>query len=186
VPPFDESGRNFAHWQYHMKIVLRSRELWKIVKGTDPKPNEDRDPEAYDDWISQDCNAIQQIVMGLNEEAMNHVIWYTTTRECWENLSDRYHSKGEKQVVHLLGDLFHTTLNDSEPIETQVNCLQLSAQSLTTIGFPINYHFLAFLILLTLPDSMDVLKCMLYQVPKEQMNSDHVTTMILDDEKRRI
>jgi hypothetical protein len=129
VPPFNKSGRNFAHWQYCMKIALRSWGLWKIVEGTDPKPNEDRDPEAYNNWISRDCDTIQQIIMGLNEEAMNHVIWCTTARECWENLSDRYHGKGKKQVVHLMGDLFYTTLNNSEPIEPQVNHLQLSAQS---------------------------------------------------------
>jgi hypothetical protein len=49
MPPFDESGRNFAHWQYHMKIALRSYRLWKIIEGTDWKPDKDIDLEAYED-----------------------------------------------------------------------------------------------------------------------------------------
>ncbi|KAH9956759.1 hypothetical protein BC827DRAFT_1270677 [Russula dissimulans] len=72
-----------------------------------------------------------------------------------------------------MGDLFHTTLNDSKPIELQVNHLQLSAQPLTTINFPINDHFLVFLIILMLPDSMDILKCMLYQVPNRNWLLDN-------------
>jgi gag-polypeptide of LTR copia-type len=117
---------------------------------------------------------------------MNQVLLCASAQECWNSLLKRYIGKGESQVAHLTSDLYCSTLNDLEPMEPQINRILLAAQSLNSLGHHVMDTTLAYQLVMALPDSMEMLKFILYQIEPSDMNTEHISTRILEDQKRCI
>jgi len=171
-----------------MKLAFRIRGLWEVVDGSHPEPDRRVDPDGYAEWFIQDRDAQQQLetAMKLNGKAMSRILLCKTAKESWDNLMKDYQDKNVKHVAHLMSDLYRSNLNESEPMGPQIDRILLAAHTLDVLGYPIAEKLVAFQLVLALPDSMEVLKRILYQISPSDMNTDHVTMMILNDEKRRV
>jgi hypothetical protein len=58
---------NFRTWKQKMVLTLKSRRLWGVISGTDPKP---KDKNAQDAWLDLDEDALTQIVLNIHD---NHL-----------------------------------------------------------------------------------------------------------------
>src|SRR5882757_4240315 len=186
ITPFEETGIDFLQWKHKMTLSLRLRGTWDVVTGAYPKPLQIRDPGKLSDWLMRDSDAQQLIAMSVKGEAMNRVLLCSTAKDAWETLVDRYEGKGEKQITHLMGDLYRRNFVKSEPLEPQINQMLLVAQSLSTLGSPVPEKHLAFQLISALPDSLELLKALLDQIPHAELNTDRVIAMIIEDKKRRV
>jgi len=124
--------------------------------------------------------------MSVKGEAMNRPLLCSTAKEAWDSLVDRYEGKGEKQIMHLMGDLYHRNFVETEPLEPQINQMLLVAQSLSSLGSPVPEKHLAFQLVSALPDSFELLKVLLNQIPHTKLSTDRMIAMIIDDEKRHV
>jgi len=79
VPLLEENGNNFAFWKYRVKMVLKLRNLWPLINGTDKAPNT-TSPD-YTDWAYQDHEVHAQIALTLTDEPLNTVFHEKTSKE---------------------------------------------------------------------------------------------------------
>jgi len=159
---------------------------WSLVTGAYAKPLQIWDTEQLTDWLMRDSDAQQLIAMSVKGEAMNCVLLCPTAKEAWDSLISRYEGKGEKQITHLMGDLYRRNFTESEPLEPQINQIRLAAQSLSTLGSPVLEKHLAFQLISALLDSLELLKILLNQIPYAELSTDRVIAMIIDDERWRV
>src|SRR5712672_4217266 len=184
IAPFEENGFDFLQWKHQMTLSLRLRGTWDVVTGAYAKLLQIRDTEQLTDWLMRDSDAQQLITMSVKGEAMNRVLLCSTAKEAWDSLISRYEGKGEKQITHLMADLYRRNFTESEPLEPQINQILLAAQSLSTLSSPVPEKHLAFQLISALPDSLQLLKILLNQIPYAKLSTDHIIAMIIDDERQ--
>src|SRR5712671_1189662 len=124
--------------------------------------------------------------MSVKGKAMNCVLLCSTAKEAWDSLISHYEGKGEKEIMHLMGDLYCRNFTESEPLEPQINQIRLTVQSLSTLGSPVPEKHLAFQLISALLDSLELLKILLNQIPYAELSTNCVIVMIIDDERWRI
>jgi len=78
VPYLEENGSNFAFWKYRVKMVLKLRNLWPLVNGTDKAPN--TTSNDYPDGILRH-EAHAQIALTLTDEPLNTVFHAEMSKE---------------------------------------------------------------------------------------------------------
>ena len=108
IPYLDDDGSNYQSWKYCVQTVLEIRGLWKAVEGMENDEMKIRDARA-------------QITLTLRDEPLNGVIGVTSAKDVWDKLSTHYEGKGTQKVAYLIGELFRSSLMDTEPLEPQIN-----------------------------------------------------------------
>jgi hypothetical protein len=176
-------GSNFQIWSSQLKLILRNRELWGIVDGTETIPAQS-DATAHKDWKKRELDALTQILLTLEPEPYTAVIAIESPKEAWNSLVDRYQETGLHIVVPQLIAIFQTKLSDEEPLETQINSLVERWCILTTNGIRLDEGVIAIAIVTALPDSYSTLRSIILSqssIPKIQT----VKNQILIEEQIR-
>jgi gag-polypeptide of LTR copia-type/Domain of unknown function (DUF4219) len=170
IPYLEDDGANYQAWKYRVQTVLEIRGLWKAVEGTESDSVKVRDARA-------------QIILTLKDEPFNGVIRVVSAKDVWEKLSTWYEGKGTQQVAYLIGELFHTSLMDTEPLEPQINKIRRTARTLTALKNEIKDNLVAITIILSLPASYSTLQTILMSL--DSQSTEDVTAKILAEESRR-
>lgn len=89
-------------------------------------------------------------------------------------------------VAYLMEELFHSAITEAESLEPQINKLLQAARDLDSLGFGLADKVLAFVIVMALPESLSILKTILYNTRGTDLTSDGIVHQILIDEQRRI
>ena len=186
VPPLSDDGSDYAQWNFCTQLILESRGLWNVVTGVTPKPNQVVDPTGYEEWCQKDRDAKIQITLSLKKGPFNIIASATTTRDCWNKLANRFHGVGEQRIAYLMEELFHGTLSETEGLEPQINKLLQAARNLDSLEIALADNVLAFVIIMSLPESMSTLKTILYNTRKGNLTYNGVVHQILNDEQCRI
>jgi hypothetical protein len=76
IPSLEDDGSNFQNWKFRVTKVLKIRRLWKVVDGTEKKPD-DSDQMLLDEWLEQDEEAHAQITLTLKDELLQRGYPYT-------------------------------------------------------------------------------------------------------------
>ena len=184
--PTLEDAEGFTHWHFCMKMVLQDNDLLAVTDGTLPRPNATTDAAGYESWNAKDLKARIQIATTLRKGPLNLIMQSTSAKDCWDKLIARYQGKGGRRVAYLMESFFRTPLNDSEPMEPQIQKLIEADQNLQTIGCGVNDKNLAYIIIMALPDSLSTLQTILYNKDDQTITSEEVIALILADEERRI
>ncbi|MBW0508537.1 hypothetical protein O181_048252 [Austropuccinia psidii MF-1] len=91
IPILD--GTNYGHWQMHMKIYLRSRDLLEVCEKLVPS---DASTSAVNKWTRASFEAINLITTRITERVFREVINSETivnSRELWSKITEQYASK---------------------------------------------------------------------------------------------
>ena len=186
VPYLDNEGSDYGQWSFCSRLVLQSRDLWDVVDGTSTCPARTTDPDAYKAWMQKDRDAMIQISTSLKKGPFNVIAGASSSKECWDKLTDRFRGKGEQRVAYLMESLFHSAISESEALEPQIEKLREAARNLDSLGFGLSDKVLAFVIVMALPESMSTMKTILYNTTGAALTSDNIIAQILNDEQRRI
>jgi hypothetical protein len=166
-----------------MEVTFETWELMSMIDRSYAPPDTVANPDDYMGWWQRDQEAHAQIILMLKGQALNAVLGLATAKECWDKLSVHFKGRGEECIAHLMVDLYHAVFTKSEPMEPQINHLLLTTWTLSTIGYPIKDKVLAFLLILTLSESMATFETNLYSTPKTQLTSKHIMAQILLDKQ---
>ena len=185
IPHLENDGSNYAYWKIQLQAILEMQDLWEIVDGSKPQPAATDSDRA--DWDKQDRAARAQIVLTLKQEPLSVIAHTSTTAKThWEKLSVRYEGKGEQRMLHLIDNIFRSTLSESEPLQPQINTILLAASKVTTLSLPLNDKLVAFAIISSLPSSMSTLKKILSNTKPSDMTTENIMSQIVLDEQQRV
>ncbi len=186
VPFLDNKGSDYGQWSFCSQLVLQSCDLWGVIDGSYTLPDRTSDPTAYDDWMQKDMAAQIQISTPLKKGPFAIIADANTAKECWDKLTDHFRGKGEQHVAYLMESVYQSALSESESMETQINKMLESAHNLASLGFGLSDKVLAFIIVMNLPESMLMLKIILYNTPSQELSSNGIIAQILNDEQQCI
>ena len=99
IPRF--KGENYDYWNSNMKVLLKSKELWKIVvEGYEEPENEEQLTAAQKKTLSenrkQDSKALFEIYQAIEMSVYERIAKAETVKEAWEIIQAAY--RGEEKV----------------------------------------------------------------------------------------
>jgi|SRR6266850_176234 len=184
--PILEDADGYAHWHFCMTMVLEESDLMGITDGTLTKPNTTADPSEYTDWMSKDHQAHIQITTTLQKGTLNLILQAKTAKECWEKLEAQYQGKGGHHIAYLMESFFQSPLSNTEPMEPQLNKLVEVSCNLNSISCSVNNKTLIYIIIMALPNTLSMLKSILFNKDNTTITSEVIISQILVDEEHRV
>jgi len=151
------------------------------VNGTSTAPNPS-DAVAFEIWNNKDQEALLQIIVALKKGAQNCVLNAETSKTCWDTLALHYQAKDNQRTIFMLEWLLITPFSDTEPLEPQIDQLQLTTQNLETAGFTMAKKYLTSIIIMCLPKSLSTLKTILANTDDAKLSVEGITNQVLADE----
>jgi LTR polyprotein gag-polypeptide-like protein len=139
------------------------------------------DATAHTDWMARDHEAWIQIAMSVQGQCLNAILDAKSRKECWDKLAAKLNGKGEGHVAYLMEEVFHGDLSKSEPMKPQIKKLLAAACNLKSLGFPLNEKVVAFAIVTSLPESLSMLKTVLYGAKGANLTINSITAQIYLD-----
>jgi hypothetical protein len=114
ISHLENDGSNYAYWKIQLQAILEMQDLWEIVDSSKPQPAATDSDRT--DWDKQDHAARAQIVLTLKQEPLSVIAHTSTTAKThWDKLSVRYEGKGEQRMLHLIDEIFRSTLSKGNP-----------------------------------------------------------------------
>jgi hypothetical protein len=121
APPATKLTReNFLSWQAQVLPTLRGARVMRLLKGSNPAPDEFVDGEdadkkkiqipnpAYDVWIMRDQQVVSYIVNSLSEDILSHVYGLVHAADVWSAIHELFSSQSKSRVSNIRGALTNT------------------------------------------------------------------------------
>ena len=105
VPRLSNDGGNFQTWKFHVITILDLCSLLKVTTGNEPepaKPEKDDDPKPYHNWLQRDKDACAQIILTLEDEPLNGILYVKFAKDIWDKLHACYEDKCKQTVAYLI------------------------------------------------------------------------------------
>src|ERR1700675_1195279 len=183
VPCLKNDGSNFQTWKHRTELVLMSRGLMGIVKGTKKAPD-GTNVDALNDWNVCELDARSQIQLTLEEEKLAGVISAKDAKETWDRILKRLQGEGKHSIALFIGELFRSTLSDENPLETQLNAMLQLSYNLHSLGQQLEDSLIAIAMIISLPDSYSTLRSILMATDLK-LTTQSVKSSILQEEQLR-
>jgi hypothetical protein len=174
-------GLNFQTWKHQTKLILMSRGLMPIVKGSKKEPD-GSDMDALNDWRTCELDAQVQIQLTLEEEQLTGVMSAKDAEETWDRILWRLQGEGKHSIALLIGELFRSTLSDESPLETQLNAMLQIGYNLHSLGQQLDYRLITIAMIISLPDLYLTLHSILMATGLKLMTQS-VKSSILQEEQ---
>jgi len=99
------NGDNYSTWKRAMTLALNSKNKLGFVNNSIKAPSEETDPEGYATWSRCNDMVHSWIMNALSPEISNSVIYYSTTREVWEDLGERFSQSNAPRIFEIQRDI---------------------------------------------------------------------------------
>ena len=199
----DNEGCNYTTWAICCHMVLVSLDLWSVTNpGADtsihptpipsspspsskPKSETTSDPVA--EWDRKNDHALTQIFLSIDDTPLQIINGNSTVREAWQALADHYCGVGALDATILSGCLHRFLLDDTKPLEPQINEMREMHSQLATLGDVLTDAKFAIVISDALPSSYDTLKTLTIAMVTDvsTLASNTLIAQILREEKRK-
>src|SRR3954453_16808115 len=177
-------GSNFQNWSSQTRLILRNRGLWRIVDGSETAPPAtDINKNAEGEQGEWDAQA--QILLTLESDPYTGVSAAVTAKEAWDGLHARYRGTTMQVAALQLAAIFHASLADDSPFESQINSILERWRILQSLSITLDESVIAIAIIIALPEAYSTLKSILLSqstAPK----IDSVKNSILAEEQVRM
>src|SRR5258708_31529952 len=133
----DNEGCNYTTWAICCRMVLISLDLWSVTNpGADtsicptpipspPSPSSklmsDTTLDPVAEWDRKNDHALSQIFLSIDDTLLWTINGKSTVREVWQALADHYCGIGALDATILSGHLHRFLLDDTKPLEPQIN-----------------------------------------------------------------
>jgi hypothetical protein len=158
-----------------------SQGLISIVKGTE-KESDGSDVDALNDWRTRKLDARLQIQLTLEEEQLTGVMSAKDAKETWDRILRRLQGEGKHSIALQIGELFHSTLSNENPLETQLNAMLQIGYNLHSLGQALDDSLIAIAMIISLPDSYSTLRSILMATDLK-LTTQSIKSPILQEEQ---
>lgn len=139
---------NYATWKVAAQALLQFDDTWSTIEY---KVKEDGTPVTAVD-PAKDQKARSRLILTMDPVCFSHIANATSAKDVWTKLAEVYEDKGLTRRIGLLRKLITTTLATCGSMETYVNDIINTAQSLSSIGFVMSEEWIAAFLLAGLPE----------------------------------
>lgn len=99
VEKFD--GINFTHWQTKIQLILMQYNVWRLVKGHEPKPEGAESSPPIIAWSDKNDHALAIIDLGLGDKYIHHFDLESTADVVWKNLTHLFGKDLNNSILFL-------------------------------------------------------------------------------------
>ena len=147
------NAENFQSWSEGMQLLLAAKKLWRLVKGTEKKPDPITRPNDHEAWVTDDDQAKAWIYVNLEDAQHNHIRGQATSHDMWEALRKVHGALGQGRLNFLKRKFFNYKAGPSESIDdvsSELSRLQLIIRDIKDTEAPTDLD-----VALTLINSVD-------------------------------
>lgn len=149
------SVRTFFTWRLRLTTLLGVLKLRKFIETEVPVPTE---PSLLEDHMAKECQALNAIHLTIDDENMQVITTCVTAYEALQALCTHHCDSGGITTAQMFYEIVNLRLADGEAVSQHVhkfrtlhNRFTLSMKSMP--GISISEHFIAILLLMSLPSS---------------------------------
>lgn len=95
------NGDNYSPWLRAMTIALNAKNKLGFVNGTLKTPSAEKNPNDYATWSRCNDMVHSWIINSIAPEISDSVIYYTTAREVWEDLRERFSQSNAPRIFEI-------------------------------------------------------------------------------------
>jgi len=175
------AGTNFSNWKFRVKILLKKNNGAHCL--TEETPSEASAEAAF---TGKDATAIALLVQCVADSHLEYVKDATTAKAIWERLCSTFEPKSTSNKLLLLKKML--TLKFIEEEETMDNFLirfDDLVRKAKVAGCKLEEEMVACLLLLTLPESYNVVVTAIETLSDDKINVDFVRRRLLDEVAKR-
>jgi hypothetical protein len=174
-------GDNYATWKLDMKMVLMNLELWGIVDGSEPCPNDAEDALS---WAKKDGKALSTIYLSTKRSEKNDLSECKTSAEAWKKLSNVYEKKGLQTQILLSRNFLNSKYLETDTMKSYISRVMAIVEQMNAIGAKVGDKEIAFTLLRGLPKSYDSL-IMSLESREDELTTEYVRKRLMEEEDRR-
>ena len=160
-----------------MHIILRCYQLLNVL--TNPQPHPVLFPTEATAWDQQDLQAFSLVALSLTGELAHLIFHVQTEKECLKCLLAHFKGRGGHKISQLMNQLFSTPLNDTKPLEPQINVMINASHHLAEVGSPFTSQQVTYAITNALPMSHRMLKVILNNLSTAEQTPENLKVHIL-------
>ncbi|KAF7380593.1 hypothetical protein HZH68_016458 [Vespula germanica] len=179
------SEDNYDIWKTQMEALLIKNERWEYVSGEKRKPELDTSSKAaQEEWSTADRKAKADLILSISPSVLEHIGGCETARDVWLKLESIDTSKGPMRKTSLLKQLTLHRMKDDDDIRDYMSKFFDTVSKLEAMNVGINKDLLAIMLLYSLPESYENIKCAI-ELSDELPNLDTLKVKILEESDAR-
>jgi hypothetical protein len=175
-------GSNFPAWKFKVSLLLKERELWGFVDGTEELPAT-VDAKALADFKQKSEKALATLCLTLADDQLVHVYACKTAKDAMERLTAIYDSKTQASKLIIRRELMQSKMVEGGDVHKHISNIKQLASKLRGLGEEINDKDIMTVLLISLPKSWETLVTTVSL--KEDIDLEMVCNFILQEDTRR-
>lgn len=179
------SEDNYDTWKVQIEALLIKNERWEYVNGEKRKPEVNTSSNAaQEEWSSNDRKAKADLILSISPSLIKDIKECETARDIWLKLESMELSKRPTRKTFLLKQLTLYHMKDDDDIRDYMSKFFNTVGKLETMDVEINKGLLALILLYSLPESYENIKCAV-ELSDELPNLDALKVRILEESDAR-
>lgn len=179
------SEDNYDTWKVQMEALLIKNERWEYVNGEKRKPEVNTSSNAaQEEWSSNDRKAKADLILSISPSLIKDIKECETARDVWLKLESIDVSKRPTRKTSLLKQLTLYRMKDDDDIRDYMSKFFDTVSKLEAMDIEINKGLLALMLLYSLPESYENIKCAI-ELSDELPNLDALKVRILEESDAR-
>lgn len=98
------NGRNYFLWEFAFRMYVIGKDLWGIVDGSLPQPNETK-PVELSQWKINNAKVINWMLATVDPHIATNLRAYKTAAGMWKYLEKVYHQTSDARRFQLENEL---------------------------------------------------------------------------------
>jgi len=175
------AGTNFSIWKFRVETLLIKHNVAHCLTEKIPT-----DSTAKATFIEKDTTAIALLVQCVADSHLEYVKDATTAKAIWERLCSTFEPRGTSNKLFLLRKMLTLKfMEGEESIEQFLVRFDELLRKTKVSGCKIEEEMVACLLLLTLPDSYNVVVTAIETLSDDKISVDFVRRRLLDETAKR-
>jgi len=142
---------NYQRWKLQVSLVLKASEVWTVVDGTAPRPDDTKAVEQKA-WDLKDIQAQALIVPLLDKKETNHIYNCGSSHDIWKKLESIHSDVSSLNKQHTLAKFFNFKIGNNKPIIEAYSEIEELARCLNEMGIKMDETAVVTKIVSSLPD----------------------------------
>ncbi|GBM43057.1 Retrovirus-related Pol polyprotein from transposon TNT 1-94, partial [Araneus ventricosus] len=173
---------NYSSWRTDMKVLLMERNCWRIVTGTETKP-EDENYKELRDFNSRKDKAYSTIYLNVSKAYRYVIDDIEDPVAAWKRLEKHFRPNYRARVIGLTDD-FSCRINPQEEIGVYAARIRSIVDQLKDAGKPISEWYQAFQLIRFLPPEFNGIVQYIYRWDDKEFKFDKILQELVAKEFR--
>lgn len=179
-------GVNFTNWKTKVQLVLMQHKVWRLVKGSEPKPEGLQTSPQVIAWNDKNDQALAIIGHALGDNYIHHLNLEETADQVWQHLINELGTDLSNNVLFLKQYFYKMNIANASSLKEHLNAISITIQQLSALKCPPDDNDKKAILLNSLEDHAEYADVLGGLRTSREMRYEEVVAHILDHERRRL